>query len=449
MIGSRLYVLATEELKRQILEEAHISSYVMHPGSTKMYRTLKEYYWWLGMKREVAEYVSKCFICQHVKTERQKPYGLLQPLPIPEWKWERITMDFVFKLPPTFQRHDGIWVVVDRLTKSAHFLPIHEKFSPQKLAELFMNHIVSLHGVPVLIISDRDPRFTSRFWKGLMKELGVKLNLSTAFHPQTDGQYERTIQTLEDMLRSCVLQFKGHWNEYLPLAEFTYNNSYHSSIEMSPYEALYGKQCRTPLCWNETGERKLLGPEIVQTTVDKVNVIRARLKAAQDKKKSYADKLRKDLKFEVEDRVFLKLSPWKGVVRFGKRGKLSPHYIGPFEIVERIGPMAYRLDLPEELSRVRNVFHISMLRKYISDPSHVLETPEIELRDDLSYEEQPMQIMGREEKELRNKTISLVKVLWRNHLVEEATLEREDQMKSQYSHLFHDTGTNFVDESFL
>ena len=246
-----------------------------------------------------------------------------------------------------------------------------------------------------------------------------------------------------------MLQFKGHWNEYLPLAEFTYNNSYYSSIEMSPYEALYGKQCRTPLCWNETGERKLLGLEIVQTTVDKVNVIRARLKAAQDRQKSYADKRRKDLEFEVEDRVFLKLSPWKGVVRFRKRGKLSPHYIGPFEIVERIGPVAYRLDLPVELSRVHNVFHISMLRKYISDPSHVLETPEIELRDDLSYEEQPVQILGREEKELRNKAIFLVKVLWRNHLVEEATWEREDQMWSQYPHLFYDTGTNFVDKIFF
>ena len=227
-------------------------------------------------------------------------------------------MDFVFKLPPTVQRRDDIWVVVDRLTKSAHFLSIREKFSPQKLEELFMNHIVSLHGVPVLIISDRDPRFTSRFWKGLMKELGVKLNLSTAFHPQTNGQSERTIQTLKDMLRSCVLHFKGHWNEYLPFAEFTYNNSYHSSIEMSPYEVLYGNQCRTPLCWNETRERKLLGPEIVQTTVDKVNVIRTRLKAAQDRQKSYADKRRKDLEFEVEDRVFLNLSSLKGVVRLGK-----------------------------------------------------------------------------------------------------------------------------------
>ena len=188
VMDSRLCVPAAEDLKRQILEEAHSSAYAMHPGSTKMYRTLKEYYWWSGMKREVAEYVSKCLICQQVKAERQKPSGLLQPLPIPEWKWEHITMDFVFKLPSTAQRHDNIWIVVDRLTKSAHFLLIREKFSPQKLAGLFMSHIVSLHGVPVLIVSDRDPRFTSRFCKRLMKELGVKLNLSTAFHPQTDGQ---------------------------------------------------------------------------------------------------------------------------------------------------------------------------------------------------------------------------------------------------------------------
>ena len=183
--------------------------------------------------------------------------------------------------------------------------------------------------------------------------------------------------------------------------------------------------------------------------MDKVNIIHARLKVAQDRQKSYEDKRRKDLEFEVEDRVFLKLSPWKGVVRFGKRGKLSPRYIGPFEIVERIGPVAYRLNLLVELSRIHIVFHISMLRKYISDPSHVLGAPEIELRDDLSYEEQPVQILGREEKELRNKTISLVKVLWRNHLIEEVTWEREDQIRSQYPHLFHDTGTNFVDEIFL
>ena len=182
--------------------------------------------------------------------------------------------------------------------------------------------------------------------------------------------------------------------------------------------------------------------------MDKVNVIRSRLKAAQDRQKSYADKRRKDLEFEVEDRVFFKLSPWKGVVRFGKRGKLSPRYIGPFEIVERIGPVAYILDLPEELSRVHNVFHISMLRKYISDPSHVLEAPEIELRDDLSYEEQPVQILGRKEKELRNKTISLVKSPLEKPPSRGGDL-RAGGPNVEHPHLFHDRGTNFVDEIFL
>ncbi|XP_048326775.2 uncharacterized protein LOC112493327 [Ziziphus jujuba] len=191
-----------------------------------------------------------------------------------------------------------------------------------------------------------------------------------------------------------------------------------------------------PLCWNETGEKKLLSPEIVQATVDKVNIIWANLKAAQDRQKSYADVRRKDFKFEVSDRVFLRLSPWKGVVRFGKRRKLSPRYIGPYEMVKRIGPVAYRMDLSEELSRVHDVFHISMLRKYISDPSHVMETPEIEFRDDLSYEKQPVQILGREKKRLCNKTIALVKVRWRNQIVEEATWDREDQMRSQYPYFF-------------
>ena len=200
------------------------------------------------MKRDVAEFVSKCLVCQEVKAERQKPSRLLQPLPIPEWKWEHITMNFVFKLPRTQRRHDGIWVIVDRLTKSAHFLAVKETFSLQRLAELFIREIVRLHGVPVSIVSNRNACFTSKFWRSLQQALGTKLHFSTAFHPQTDGQSERTIQTLEDMLRSCVMQFKGNWDSHLPLVEFTYNNTFHSSIGMAPFEALYGKDCRTPLC---------------------------------------------------------------------------------------------------------------------------------------------------------------------------------------------------------
>ena len=241
-----------------------------------------------------------------------------------------------------------------------------------KLAERYFDEIMRLHETPVSIVSDRDPRFTSRFWPSLQEALGTKVKFSTSFHPQTDGQSERTIQTLEDMLRACVMEFKGSWDQHLSLMEFAYNNSYHASLGMAPYEALYGRKCRTPICWDEAGERKLLGPEIVQITVDKIEVIRSRLKTAQDRQKSYADLKRKDIEYQVGDKVFLKVSPWKSVMRFGKKGKLSPLFIGPYEIVERIGPVAYRLAFPQELSKIHNVFQVSMLRKYRSDPSHVL-----------------------------------------------------------------------------
>ncbi|KAL6226009.1 hypothetical protein ACLB2K_004857 [Fragaria x ananassa] len=205
---------------------------------------------------------------------------------------------------------------------------------------------------------------------------------------------------------------------------------------MAPFEALCGKQCRTPLCWNEVGERELCGTEIIPDTNEKIKVVRNRLKAAQSRQKSYADVRMKDLEFQVGDWVFLKLSLWKGVVRFGKCGKLSPRYIGPYEIIERVGYLAYRLALPPELSRIHNVFHVSMLRKDIVDPSHVLEEQPISLHKDLSYEEESVQILDRKEQVFRSKSIPLVKVLWRSHQVEEATWESEEQMRQHYPYLF-------------
>lgn len=237
-------------------------------------------------------------------------------------------------------------------------------------------------------------------------------------------------------MRACVLDFKGSWDAYMSLMEFAYNNSYQTSIGMAPYEALYGRRCRTPVCWSEVGERWLSKPELVQVTVDKIKVVRDRLKIAQSRQKSYADKRRRDLEFAVGDWVFLRVSPWKGVMRFKKKGKLSPRYIGPYEIIERIGSTAYRLALPPELSRLHDVFHVSMLRKYIADPSHVLTSELIELKDDLTYVEQPVEILDRRDQVLGNKTIPLVKVLWRSHVVEEATWETEESMRAQYPHLF-------------
>ncbi|GKV34371.1 hypothetical protein SLEP1_g42748 [Rubroshorea leprosula] len=436
--GDRLCVPRNHALRGEIMGDAHYTSYTIHPGSTKMYRDLRSTFWWRNMKREIARFVSQCLTCQKVKAEHQRLPGKLQPLPIPQWKWENITMDFVTGLARTLKGNDSVWVIVDRLTKSAHFLPYRTGTSIEKLANMYMEEIVKLHGVPVSIVSDRDTRFLSHFWTSLQQALGTQLNFSTAFHPQTDGQSERTIQILEDMLRACVLDWKGSWDQHLSMAEFAYNNSYQSSIRMAPFEALYGRRCRSPVCWTEVGERSILGPELVQQSSEIVQLIKERLRAAQSRQKSYADRRRRDLEFEVGDHVFLKVSPTRGVLRFGIRGKLSPRYIGPYPILERIGEVAYKLELPGNLAGVHDVFHVSLLRKYVPDPSHIINPEPIQLREDLTYDEHPIRILDFKERVMRKRTIRFVKVLWDNHSIKEATWELESKMRQDHPHLFQD-----------
>ncbi|GKA11149.1 reverse transcriptase domain-containing protein [Tanacetum coccineum] len=408
----RIWVPLVGGVRTVIMDEAHKSRYSVHPGADKMYYDLRDMYWWPGMKRDIATYVSECLTCAKVKAEHQRPSGLLQQPEIPEWKWENITMDFITKLPRTRNGHDAIWVVVDRLTKSAHFLAIREDYSTEKLARLYTDEIVARHGVPVSIISDRDARFTSRLWQTFQKALGTRLDMSTAYHPQTDGQSERTIQTLEDMLRACVIDFGGSWDVHLPLAEFSYNNSYHTSIRCAPFEALYGRKCRSPVLWAEIGEGSLIGPELVQETTDKVVAIKERLQAARDRQKSYADNKRKPLEFEVGDR--------------------------PFEILERIGPVVYQLRLSEELSGVHDTFHVSTLKKCFADASLYVPLNEIKVDKTLRFIEEPVEILDREIKSLKRSKISLVKVRWDSKRGPEFTWEHEDFMKSKYPQLFVD-----------
>lgn len=218
-------------------------------------------------------------------------------------------MDLITKLPRTSKGHDAIWVVIDRFTKSTHFIPIREDLSADKLAKIYVDEIVSQHGVPLNIISDCDARFSSHFWKTMQSAMGTQLNLSTAYHPQTDGQSEMTIQTLEDMLRACVIDFGGNWDSHLPLIEFSYNNSYHASINMAPFEALYGRKCRSPVSWNEIGEAQLTRPELILETTDKINKICDNLVTARSRQKSYADMRCKPFEFQVGDHVLLKVSP--------------------------------------------------------------------------------------------------------------------------------------------
>jgi hypothetical protein len=222
-----------------------------------------------------------CDSCQRIKVEHQRPAGLLQPLQIPRWKWDEIGMDFIVGLPRTRTGYDSIWVVVDHLTKATHFIPVKTTYNNAVLAELYMSRIVCLHGVPKKIVSDRGTQFTSHFWQQLHEALGTHLKFSLAYHPQTDGQTERTNQILEDMLRVCALQDKIGWDKRLPYAEISYNNIYQASFKMSPFEALYGRNCRTPLHWDQHGERQVFGPDILLEAEENISMVRENLKATQ------------------------------------------------------------------------------------------------------------------------------------------------------------------------
>ncbi|GJW25627.1 putative reverse transcriptase domain-containing protein [Tanacetum coccineum] len=322
----------------------------IHPGSDKMYQDMKKLYWWPNMKANIATYVSKCLTCAKVKAEHKRPSGLLVQPEIPQWKWDNITMDFVTKLPKSSQGCDTIWVIVYRLAKSAIFVPMRENDPMEKL--------VTRHGIPISIICDRDPR-----------------------------QSERMIQTLEDMLRACVIDFRKGWVNHLSLVEFSYNNSYHTSIKVAPFEALYGRKCHSPVCWAEVRQVQLTGPEMVQETTEKIIQIKQRIQAAQDRQKSYADLKCKQMEFQVGDRVMLK-------------------------VLAKVGAVSYKLELSQELSRVHNTFH---------------------------FFKEPVEIMDQEVKRTKRSRIIIIKVRWNSRRGPEFTWERKDQFQKKYPHLFTKT----------
>ncbi|GJV78941.1 putative reverse transcriptase domain-containing protein [Tanacetum coccineum] len=419
-LNGRSWLPCYGDLRTVIMHESHKSKYSIHPGSDKMYQDMKKLYWWPNMKANIATY------------------------------WDYITMDFVMKLPKSSQGYDTIWVIVDRLIESAIFMPMRETDPIDKLARMYLKE------------------------KSLQKALGTSLDMSTAYHPQidgqsertiqtledmlhaciidfsrkwhvmvksvvhshclgpvvgqftqvselvqetteriiqikqriqTDGQSERTIQTLEDMLHACIIDFGNGWDKHLPLVEFSYNNSYHASIKAALFEALYGRKCRLPVCWAE----------------------------------SYADLKSKPMEFQVGDKVMLKVSPWKGVVRFGKRGKLNPRYVGPFKVLKKVGVVAYKLELPQELSRVHNMFHVSNLKKCYSDDPLVVPLKGLQMDDKLHFVEEPIEIIDREVKQLRQSCVPIVKVRWNSRRGPEFTWEREDQFRKKYPHLFTKT----------
>ncbi|GJR32113.1 putative reverse transcriptase domain-containing protein [Tanacetum coccineum] len=314
------------------MDEAHKSKYYVHPGADKMYYDLRH----------------RCHpaCCNNLRFLNGNGKGY--------------PMDFATKLHRTSSGHDTIWVIVDRLTKSAHFLPMREDYKMDRLARLYLNEIVARHGVPILSISNPNSHFTSRFW-----------------------------QSMHCMVRklSCAIM------------------------------------------WAEVGEGQLIGPELVQETTEKISQIKDRLKAARDRQKSYADKRRKPLEFSVGDYVLLKVSPWKGVVCFGKKVKLALRFVGPFGIIEKIGLVAYRLDLPEKLDGVQDTFYVSNLKKCLADPTLQVPLDEIQVDVKLNFMEEPVEILEREFKKLKRSRIAIVKVRWNSKRSPEFTWEREDHMK--------------------
>nr|GEV90258.1 putative reverse transcriptase domain-containing protein [Tanacetum cinerariifolium] len=262
-----------------------------------------------------------------------------------------------------------------------------------KLTRFYLKEVVTRHRIPISIIYDRDPRSTSNFWKSFQKAMGTRLDMSTAYHRQTDMQSDRTIQTLEDMLHGCVIDFRSGWERHLPLIEFSYNNSYHASIKAAPFEVLYGRKCRSPVCWAEVEDAQLIGLKLIHETIKKIVQIKQRIQATRDRQKIYANVRRKPLEFQVGDRVMLKVSPWKGVVHFGKRGELNPRYIGPFKVLAKVGIVAYRLKLPEQLSRVHSMFYVSDLKKCLSDEQLAILLDEKHIYEKLCFIEEPLEIM--------------------------------------------------------
>jgi hypothetical protein len=310
-------------------------------------------------------------------------------------------MDFITGLPTSTKQNDSIMVVVDKLRNYAHFIPVKSTCKAIDISQVFMQEIFRLHGMTKEIVSDRDTKFTSNFWKSLMAGLETKLFFSTAYHPQTDRQIERVNQILEDVLRMHVMHQPNKWEDYLPLVEFAYNNGYQASLKMSPFEVLYGRLCNTPVSWNNPVKKMSFGPDMLKEMEQQVTQIKQNLKVAQNRQKSYADQKRTPTEFKTGDHIYLRVRLRKSSLKMRTCAKLSPQYGGPFEVLDRVGPIAYRLALPPTVKE-HNVFHVSLLEKYVHDANHIIDWSMIQVELEGEFLPEPQCILDRKETPLWN-----------------------------------------------
>lgn len=409
-------------LQKQVIQQRHNSPIAGHLGIHKTFELINRDFSWPGLRRQVKDFIKHCVICQQMKIERQKTSGLLQPLPIPEQPWKSVSIDFIVKLPLS-NGYDSICVIVDRLSKMAHFVPCNETITASSTAELFLQNVFKLHGLPDDIVSDRGPQFRSHFWTALLDLLGIKANRSTAYHPQSDGQTERVNQTLEQYLRCFINDRQDNWADLLPCAEFSYNNAWNVSTKCSPFFAVYNFHPRVDFL-NPIPEPNVpAAVEKHKLFTDNLSLIRKHLTQAQSEAKRYADLKRKHREFNVGDKV------WLSRVNIATKDpcrKLSAKVLGPYTVIERIGSLAYRLALPPNV-RIYPVFHVSLLKPFYESQEELSHGLLPSHRDPVLNEEEETQVKEILESRIRRGQWEFL-VRWEGLTSDDDTWEKRENL---------------------
>ena len=418
----------TKQLRPKVLVESHAPPYAGHRGIDATVKAVETFFYWPALRCDVNVYVKSCMVCQKVKYDRQKAPGLLQPLPIPDRPWESIAMDFVFDLPRTSSGNDGIWTIICRFSKQAHFIPVRKKIKPEHMVKIFMHNIFKYHGMPQSIVSDRDPRMTSLFWKALFENMSTTLKFSSSFHPQTDGQSEEANSTVLDLLKCYVSEHKASWEQYLPLVEYAYNNTVHSSTGKAPFEIVEGGKKVPPIL--HTKDKIFEADRYVEGWEEAYKKVKYALEKSQAKQKRAADMHRRRLLFKKDDWVLLRfekarLRKMKGKERLFP--KLSMRYYGPFQVSDRISDVAYRLKLPDTW-KIHNAFHVSLLRPFVGTvPEDMMPEiqPEVEELDEILI---PEQILAHKDRKVKGKVARRYLVKFQNYSPMDAKWMDEDEL---------------------
>ncbi len=425
MRGLQICVPNHVSLKQKIMYEMHAAPYSGHLGTGNTERNIAQHYWWPHLQAEVTEYVKTCPVCQRNRKPTHKPYGEMLSLPVPRDTWTSVSMDFVTGLPTTPRGHDSIMVVVDRMSKMVHLIATQTSVTAQQVAQLYQDRVFALHGLPDDIVSDRDSKFTSAFWKNLHKLLGTNLNMSTAFHPQTDGQTERMNSTMEDMLRHYVSPNQQNWDLILSLAEFCMNNCFKSPTQCTPFQLVYGKNPRTPAAahLNLIKEQNPTATLKAKDMHKHLEEAKACMLAAQNRDKSYADRKTRPQEFETGQRVLLSTRNLL-VKQTNFTKKLLSRYIGPFKIVNRVGKQAYELELPPTM-KMHDVFHVSLLRPYHDQGEH--QPPPVTILMDGEQEHEVQIVLNHRQENRRSKSYL---VRWTGYGAEHDTWEPEAALQN-------------------